>query len=104
VSNTRPIQPGEVPEVKRLRLLEEYHGRGIGHTLLIRLFDSAVAQAYYHVRQQISLEQKRTRAFYRRVGFYEIPNYAQKSGENSMEIELHGTNPPANRPVDKEKT
>ncbi|MFZ5821567.1 MAG: GNAT family N-acetyltransferase [Chloroflexota bacterium] len=75
-------------ELKRMWLLEAYQGQGIGYRLLTQLFDFARSQDYARVRLQTSLEQARALAFYRRVGFYEIPCYNQGEDDVSMEILL----------------
>ncbi|MFL7867515.1 MAG: GNAT family N-acetyltransferase, partial [Anaerolineales bacterium] len=75
-------------ELKRMWLLEAYHGRGIGYRLLMQLFDFAREQGYARIRLQTSPEQVRALDFYRKVGFYEIPPYNEDVSEISMEIEL----------------
>jgi putative acetyltransferase len=78
----------DTAELKRMWLLEAYQGQGIGYRLICQLFDFARAQGYARVRLQTSLEQTRALAFYRRVGFYEIPCYNQGDDDVSMEILL----------------
>ncbi len=75
-------------ELKRMWLLEAYHGQGIGYRLITQLFDFARQTGYTQVRLQTSPEQVRALEFYRRVGFYEIPCYNDDIGEISMEIQL----------------
>ena len=75
-------------ELKRMWLLEAYHGQGIGYRLLIQLFDFAREMGYTQIRLQTSPEQIQALDFYRRVGFYEIPCYNEDVGEISMEIRL----------------
>ena len=75
-------------ELKRMWLLEAYHGQGIGYRLLMRLFDFAREHKYARIRLQTSPEQVRALEFYRKVGFYEIPPYNEDVSEISMEIEL----------------
>ena len=75
-------------ELKRMWLLEAYHGQGLGYRLLMRLFDFAREQKYRRIHLQTSPEQVRALNFYRRVGFYEIPSYNEDVGEISMEIGL----------------
>lgn len=81
-------------ELKRMWLLESHHGKGIGYQLIKRLFEFARAKGYGHVRLQTGSEQTRALAFYKKLGFYEIPTYNDKSGEISMEINLQGINLP----------
>jgi putative acetyltransferase len=69
-------------------LSEEFHGRGIGYTLINQLFDFARAHGYRRVVLQTSRKQTRALAFYARVGFYEIHSYNAELAEVSMEIQL----------------
>jgi GNAT superfamily N-acetyltransferase len=78
----------ETAELKRMWLLETYHGQGIGYRLITQLFDFARQQGYIRVRLQTSPEQVRALAFYRKVGFYEIPCYNADIDEISMEVKL----------------
>ena len=78
----------ETAELKRMWLLEAYHGQGIGYRLITQLFDFARGQGYSRVRLQTSPEQVRALAFYRKVGFYEIPCYNDDFDEISMEVKL----------------
>lgn len=75
-------------ELKRMWLLEEYHGRGIGYQLITRLFDFARAERYKRIILQTGSEQSRAVKFYRRLGFVEIPTYNNQPNEISMEIVL----------------
>ena len=78
----------DTAELKRMWLLEAYHGQGLGYRLLMRLFDFAREQKYRRIRLQTSPEQIRALDFYRKVGFYEIPCYNEEVSEISMEIRL----------------
>jgi len=78
----------ETAELKRMWLLEAYHSQGIGYRLLMQLFDFARQRGYVRVRLQTSFEQRRALAFYRKVGFYEIPCYSDDTDDVSMEITL----------------
>jgi putative acetyltransferase len=75
-------------ELKRMWLLEDYHGRGIGYQLITRLFDFARTHGYHRIFLQTGSEQSRAVRFYRRLGFVEIPTYNNKPDEISMQIEL----------------
>jgi len=75
-------------ELKRMWLLEAYHGQGIGYRLIMQLFGFAREKGYIHIRLQTSPEQIRALGFYRKVGFYEIPCYNEDVSEISMEISL----------------
>ena len=75
-------------ELKRMWLLEMYHGQGIGYRLIMQLFDFAREKGYTHIRLQTSPEQIRALGFYRKIGFYEIPSYNEDVSEISMEMVL----------------
>ena len=79
---------GKTAELKRLWLLEEYHGQKIGYQVVSRLLDFARKQKYERVWLQTSLKQERAISFYKRVGFYKIPNYRESMDNYSMEIIL----------------
>ena len=76
-------------ELKRMWLLESHHGKGIGYQVIKRLFEFARTRGYSRVCLQTGSEQIRAFAFYKKLGFYEIPSYNDKAGEISMEINLH---------------
>lgn len=75
-------------ELKRMWLLEKYHGRGIGYLLISQLIDYATQIRYARIRLQTSPEQTRALTFYRKIGFYEIPCYNDDVSEISMEMKL----------------
>ncbi|MEW5830300.1 MAG: GNAT family N-acetyltransferase [Chloroflexota bacterium] len=85
---------GETAELKRMWLLEAYQGRGVGYRLIGELFAFARLRGYRRVRLQTSPEQTRALAFYRKVGFHEIPCYNDDITEVSMEISLTQSPPP----------
>jgi len=78
----------ETAELKRMWLLEAYHGQSIGYRLISQLIDFASISGYEHIRLQTSHEQIRALNFYRKVGFYEIPSYNDDLDEISMELSL----------------
>lgn len=78
-------------ELKRLWLLEAYHGKRIGYQVFMRVLEFARSQNYQFMRLQTSPEQSRARLFYKKLGFYEIPSYNEKVGEISMELNIGGT-------------
>ena len=84
----------ETAELKRMWLLESHHGKGIGYQVIKQLFEFARTKGYSRVRLQTGSEQARAYAFYKRLGFYEIPTYNDQSGEISMEIKLQGIHRP----------
>jgi len=75
-------------ELKRMWLLELYHGQGIGYRLITQLFEFAHNQGYTRIQLQTSPEQTRALNFYRKIGFIEIPCYNDASEEISMEFIL----------------
>ncbi len=78
----------ETAELKRMWLLEEYHGQGIGYHLILRLFAFAREQGYVRMRLQTSSAQTRAIDFYQKLGFYEITCYNDDTDEISMEIQI----------------
>lgn len=78
-------------ELKRLWLLEVYHGKRIGYQVFMRLLEFARGKNYQVMCLQTSPEQVRAIAFYRKLGFYEIESYNEKAGEISMELNIGGT-------------
>ena len=85
----RPLE-FETAELKRMWLLEEYHGQGIGYRILMQLFEFARKHDYKRICLQTGQIQKRALAFYHRIGFVEIPTFNdnQDGDEISMEIRL----------------
>ena len=75
-------------ELKRMWLLETYHGKGIGYQVISQLFDFARSKHYQRIILQTSPEQTRAIAFYKKLGFDEIPCYNEKPEEISMELML----------------
>ena len=78
-----------VGEIKRLWLLPEYQGQGLGYQMMIRLLAEARARGYKIIRLQTSpAYQQRAFAFYQRLGFYEIPRYGNDPDDVGMELVL----------------
>ena len=78
----------EIAELKRLWLLELYHGQGIGYRVVMELFGFARQHGYKKIRLQTDSIQTRAIAFYKRLGFIEIPAYQPSEDDLSMEIVL----------------
>ena len=78
-------------ELKRIWLLEAYHGQGIGYRLVNLLFDFARAQGYQRVLLQTSHQQTRAIGFYKNLGFSEISSYNDQDKAVSMGIDLTET-------------
>jgi putative acetyltransferase len=79
----------EICELKRLWLLFEYHGQGLGYHMMQELFIFAREKGYLRMRLETDREyQNRALDFYRRLGFYEIPRYSDNEEDVAMEIVL----------------
>jgi putative acetyltransferase len=85
----RFLQAG-VCELKRMWLLTEYHGRGLGYRMIQELFSIARTRGYQWMRLETDARiQTRAVEFYRKLGFYEIPRYEGDDPEDmAMEIRL----------------
>jgi putative acetyltransferase len=77
----------DVAELKRIWLLEQYHGQKIGFRVVSMLLDFARQQGYTSVYLETSSQQKRAIAFYKRVGFYEVASPYEEGV--SMELKLY---------------
>ena len=78
-----------IGEIKRLWLLPEYQGRGLGYRMMTRLLEVAHAQGYTKIRLETSASyQKRAYQFYRRLGFYDIPRFGDDPDDVAMELVL----------------
>ena len=65
---------GKICELKRLWLLTDYHGMGLGYRMLQELLTVAREMGYERIRLETdAVFQKRAVQFYKQVGFYEIP-------------------------------
>ena len=84
----RKIDP-EICELKRLWLLFEYHGQGLGYRMMQELFIFAREKNYQRMRLETDrVHQKRAFDFYSRLGFYEIPRYSDNEEDVALEIVL----------------
>ncbi len=84
----RKLEEG-VCELKRLWLLTEYHGRGLGYRMLEELLTFAREAEYKRIRLETDPNaQSQAVSFYKKIGFYEIPGYTDQSGEVAMEMIL----------------
>lgn len=75
-----------IAELKRLWLIEEYHGQRIGYQVVSQLLDFARAHGYEKIRLQTSQKQERAVRFYKQFGFYEIQSYRESMDDISMEM------------------
>src|SRR5687767_6972374 len=61
-------------ELKRLWVLTEYHGRGLGYRMIQELLAFARTKGYERIRLETDpVYQKRAVEFYKRLGFQEVP-------------------------------
>lgn len=78
-AGVRPID-GEVCELKRMWLLQQYRGRKLGYTLVRQLQEFARQAGFRAMRLTTDLEvQQPAIAFYRRLGFREIAVIPEKN-------------------------
>ncbi len=76
-------------ELKRLWLLTEYHGQGLGYRMIQELFSFAREKRYKRIRLETDRgHQNRAFEFYKRLGFYEIPRYSDSVDDVAMEMIL----------------
>ena len=78
----------ETAEMRRMWLLPDYHGRGIGYRLAEELFTFARAAGYRRVRLSTSDVQRRAIRFYERLGFYPIERYRDTDDTIFLELRL----------------
>ena len=79
----------QVCEIKRVWLLPEFQGRGLGYQMMMRLLETARKMGYRQARLATSPAfQKRAYAFYHRLGFYDIPRFNDDPEDIGMELLL----------------
>ena len=79
----------DICELKRLWLLMEYHGQGLGYRMLQELLSFSRERGYRRIRLETDpVAQSRALKFYRRIGFAEIPSYTDRGDEVAMEMLL----------------
>ena len=79
----------EICELKRVWLLFEHHGRGLGYQIIQELFAFAREKGYQRIRLETDRHyQNRAFDLYKRLGFYEIPRYTDHQDEVAMEMRL----------------
>jgi len=80
---------GDICELKRLWLLFEYHGQGLGYRMMQELLMFARQKQYQRMRLETNQDhQNRAFNFYKRLGFYEIPRYSDNEDDIAMEMLL----------------
>jgi len=76
-------------ELKRVWLLFEYHGKGLGYRMIQELLAFARQKGYQRIRLETDRDgQIRAYDLYKRLGFYEIPRYTDHQDEVAMEMKL----------------
>jgi len=84
----RQLEDG-ICELKRLWLLTEYHGQGLGYRMLQACLSFAREKGYKRIRLETDpVAQNRAVEFYKKLGFYEIPSYTGRGDEVSLEMML----------------
>lgn len=79
----------EICELKRLWFLKEYRGKGLGYQMTLELLSFARSKGYKRVRLETDPDaQSHALNFYKRLGFYEIPQYSQHDDEVALELVL----------------
>ena len=79
----------EICELKRLWLLFEYHGQGLGYRMIQELFAFAREKGYRRIRLETDRDsQSRAYDLYKRLGFHEIPRYSDNKDDVAMEMFL----------------
>lgn len=78
-----------VCELKRLWLLSEHHGQGLGYRMMQELFRVAREKGYKVIRLETDrIVQARAVQFYKRLGFHEIPRFGDDPDDMGMELIL----------------
>jgi putative acetyltransferase len=76
-------------ELKRVWLLFEYHGKGLGYRIIQELLTFAREKGYRRMRLETDRDdQSRAYELYRRLGFYEVPRYSDNEDDVAMEMVL----------------
>jgi putative acetyltransferase len=80
---------GDICELKRLWLLTEYHGQGLGYRMLQECLAFAREQGYKCIRLETEREaQARAYEFYKQIGFNDIPRYTNENDDVALEMAL----------------
>lgn len=87
---TGAVKPfaGETAEIKRIWLLEEYHGQGLGLRLMYALMDFARIAGYRRLVLQTSMQSSRALALYYKLGFKQISAYTPHVYADDLSLEL----------------
>jgi putative acetyltransferase len=80
----RPLEPG-VGEIKRMFVLPEHRGKGVGRAVLSALEAQAVKLGYSSVRLETGTKQPEAIALYRSAGYAGILNFGEYA-DNPMSV------------------
>jgi putative acetyltransferase len=75
-------------ELKRIWLLEEYHGQQIGFQVVSTLLNFAREHGYIFAYLETTRLNKRALGFYQKLGFRQVPSPYDDADEISMEMPL----------------
>ncbi len=78
----------DTAELRRLWLLKEYRGQGIGYRLTTTLLAHAASRGYRRVWLQTGVDQTRALSFYEEVGFGRVPCDTDDPEDLCMEMAL----------------
>lgn len=78
----------DMAELKRLWLLESYHGQGIGYRLVQNLFSFAKKSGFRRVRLLTDRRQERAIHFYHQVGFQSTNDQPEDPNDLYLEMGL----------------
>lgn len=74
-------------EMKRLYVLDEYKGQGIGKRLVSRILEEGAAKGYRKIRLDTLRQMDAAQGLYRSLGFHEIPAYVFNPIEGAVFME-----------------